>query len=1065
MANQERIEEFVSEAGFAQIAKLVKALEEANETMVKSILHAKELTDTLAKSGNFKDLIANQKKYEEHLTKTALAQEKLAQAKLKTQAVEKKEAADFEAQVQRQIAIQEKKAAKSVRLTESERLAEIKLDQDRKKAFDKYQAQTNKQNALDEKRSQVIAANSRPYAVLSNTLEVQRKKAQDLAIIYGENSKQFLNAAKGVIDLDTRLKAIDATLGKNQRNVGNYASGFSNFSHAINQLTRELPALAVNAQTFFLAISNNLPALFDAISIANKAKKESKEAAQAEAQAQYDSVKATELAGGATEEAASATADFAKQQALAAAEAIKTPGAFKQFLGSLFSLQTALSLGVILLTIYGAEVVKYIAELIKGGDATDIAAKKFENLNKAFENPSLADAVKNVAELKINIGLAKDGLIDKESVLNQYNTTIGKTTGEVQNLDEAEKALGKNAKAYVQMTLFKAAAQLTLDEAAKASVESARANLEREKNLNKQQNSAVIQGDKEGEALRKILVKDRKRLNAEKVADDKKANEELINIAEDFQKKAAEIAKQNNFDIFGGDQDKKGKTKVDTSEFDLQRARIQRQKDASKEIVDADTQALQLRLDALKVYISASEKLTDIDYKREVAEAKGNAGKILFLKEQHETDKAKVAIEGRKLEFKINEDAEKQLAKLLKDGLKDYEDSEKKKIEVLQVSIKQQQELLSSYADSALLGAAEQYAKGILNEKQYAKARLDIQRQYVLDSINEDIKGVQAVIDAKKKAGLDTSADEKALADLQKKLSKETTDQQITDLEKVAAKEKELRDKRKDLAFEVGELGISIVNGVFDNQKNKIQEEMDLADVKAQKEIEAVNNSVLTQEEKADKIAVIEARAAAQKNVFELQQRQLEERRARFEKAASIARIIANTAVGVTSALASFPPNVPLSILIGALGAVQVAQVLATPIPKYKDGKKKGDNYSGPAVVGDGFQHELRIDPNGDVSWTPNTPTLTNVSAGTQIIGGADVKRLMAKPPEMRPFLAKNQGFDLTPLIHAQENSSKKIIKALSNQKSNNTIITKKGWYSTQSKMNGIDDFIKRNFS
>jgi len=64
---------------------------------------------------------------------------------------------------------------------------------------------------------------------------------------------------------DNTLKAVDASMGKYQRNVGNYAIAFNPLSNSINQLTRETPAFANSVQTGFMAISNNLPIFFDAM--------------------------------------------------------------------------------------------------------------------------------------------------------------------------------------------------------------------------------------------------------------------------------------------------------------------------------------------------------------------------------------------------------------------------------------------------------------------------------------------------------------------------------------------------------------------------------------------------------------------------------------------------------------------------------------------------------------------------------------------------------------------------------------------------------------------------------
>lgn len=61
------------------------------------------------------------------------------------------------------------------------------------------------------------------------------------------------------------LKATDAQVGKNTRNVGNYASGYNGLGNSINQITREITVFTFSAQTGFLALSNNIPILTDEI--------------------------------------------------------------------------------------------------------------------------------------------------------------------------------------------------------------------------------------------------------------------------------------------------------------------------------------------------------------------------------------------------------------------------------------------------------------------------------------------------------------------------------------------------------------------------------------------------------------------------------------------------------------------------------------------------------------------------------------------------------------------------------------------------------------------------------
>lgn len=79
---------------------------------------------------------------------------------------------------------------------------------------------------------------------------------------------------------------------------------------------------------------------------------------------------------------------------------------------------------------------------------------------------SFVEAYTTVDTLRTNIDLAKKGLISKTDVVKEYNETLGKTTGFVNSLSEAEAKLGANADAYIEFTLKKAVAQIAAGKAA-----------------------------------------------------------------------------------------------------------------------------------------------------------------------------------------------------------------------------------------------------------------------------------------------------------------------------------------------------------------------------------------------------------------------------------------------------------------------------------------------------------------------------------------------------------------------------------------------------------------------
>jgi len=112
------------------------------------------------------------------------------------------------------------------------------------------------------------------------------------------------------------------------------------------------------------------------------------------------------------------------------------------------------------------EMRRWINSFVTGKDAVDQTKTSVDGMNKALESSDYSNAIRQMEQLKKNVGLAQKGFLDKKQVLQQYNDTLGKTLGKAANLNEAEAKLTKDGDAYIKMTLLKASAQSALQEAA-----------------------------------------------------------------------------------------------------------------------------------------------------------------------------------------------------------------------------------------------------------------------------------------------------------------------------------------------------------------------------------------------------------------------------------------------------------------------------------------------------------------------------------------------------------------------------------------------------------------------
>src|SRR5690606_17292599 len=135
--------------------------------------------------------------------------------------------------------------------------------------------------------------------------------------------------------------------------------------NSINQITRELPAFTYSAQTGFMALSNNIPILADEIQRVSQ--------------------------------------NVAKMRA----EGKQVPGVMSQILTSFLSWQTALSLGVTLITIYGKEIGEFFKQAFKGTSTITALAESQKQYNESLREGA-KNAQKEIQELKVLVGVAQN---------------------------------------------------------------------------------------------------------------------------------------------------------------------------------------------------------------------------------------------------------------------------------------------------------------------------------------------------------------------------------------------------------------------------------------------------------------------------------------------------------------------------------------------------------------------------------------------------------------------------------------------------------------------------------
>jgi hypothetical protein len=207
----------------------------------------------------------------------------------------------------------------------------------------------------------------------------------------------------------------------------------------------------------------------------------------------------------------------------------------------------------IALSVVTAAITFYTLYQQKAKSATKETTQSFKEQKDEFLKSPYEKAVTGLAELITKISLAKQGYLDQKSVLKEYNESIGKTIGKVNDLNAAEQALIDNGDKYLQLMLLKAKAEFAFKKAAEASYDIVKKQSEIEVNKN------PLELDKKALAdLQKLGKKPITAIVLQTQFDEetelKKLNtfaNRAVNIAKTAEQEVIDFAKKSGFNLNG----------------------------------------------------------------------------------------------------------------------------------------------------------------------------------------------------------------------------------------------------------------------------------------------------------------------------------------------------------------------------------------------------------------------------------------------------------------------------------------------------------------------------------
>lgn len=269
--------------------------------------------------------------------------------------------------------------------------------------------------------------------------------------------------------------------------------------------------------------------------------------------------------------------------------------------------------------------------------------------------------------------------------------------------------------------------------------------------------------------------------------------------------------------------------------------------------------------------------------------------------------------------------------------------------------------------------------------------------------------------------------------------SKEINKEALEDATKTSEEEKNKKEEDlKDL--------MSILKKAAESTKEIGDQLFEIFLERMEKESEANEKWAEEQNERVEKLeesGVItkeqaEARKAAISQKTEKREKELAKKQAQIKKGQTVFDIILDTAAAIMGAWATNTATAPaMSIIIGALGAANLAIALATPIPEYAHGTKK--HPGGLAIVGDAGREEIIKTPSGKLFKTPATDTLVNIPTNSVVYPSVEaalkdietMMPLMSNSMAALPNIKKqskeqiNINFDIDKITSAQDRSTR----------------------------------------
>lgn len=282
--------------------------------------------------------------------------------------------------------------------------AKQKLEQARSEEnqeLQKVNAEIRQANQLAKLQAQLNNSAVGSYNQLAAQYEINKIKLNAMGQQQRATTAEGKKLEEETLAIYRQMIHLQEATGNYRLSVGHYEKAWNGLGNAMNQIIRETPSMAVSLNTFFLAISNNLPILWDEIDRTREKNK------------------------------------------LLRAEGKPTQSVVKTIVSSIFSWQTALIILISALSYNGEEILRWIKLAWSGQKAIAEMDDVIESVSDKMKDSTkqLGEQVATLKRLSIEWQNLGGNLKKQKQFVKDNQTEFSKLDVSINNVNDAEKIL------------------------------------------------------------------------------------------------------------------------------------------------------------------------------------------------------------------------------------------------------------------------------------------------------------------------------------------------------------------------------------------------------------------------------------------------------------------------------------------------------------------------------------------------------------------------------------------------------------------------------------------------